>query len=322
MGLVTTILFSGCAMQPYSTLSTVSTTVTFQSFYDDLMPYGIWMDYPGYGQVWHPRLEDDFRPYNTNGYWMYSTEGWAWVSNYNWGWGPFHYGRWMYDDLYGWLWVPGYDWSPAWVTWGDVDDYYAWAPLLPGVNVSVQFNLWRPNLFYWNLCPRKNIYDRDLHKKIERPDRVRDFDNRITIRNNFNTTRTHNQFYSKGPDVKEVEKYSNRKIEEVTLKTVRQVNPVPDTRDDRKVFRPGIPQDPQPREYKRVENDKTDPIRKNDQRPTVQKPEQKKNIEKLPVYKNENRVQPDIKRPERKTEPVKKVPDQQKKPGKPGGGNE
>lgn len=302
------IMFSGCTEPYYSTLSTVSPTVTFQSFYDDLLPYGIWIDYPGYGQVWHPRTDDDFRPYATNGHWTYSNEGWVWVSGYNWGWGPFHYGRWMYDDLYGWLWVPGYEWSPAWVTWGNVDDYYAWAPLMPEVNVSLHFNLWKPHTLYWNLCPRKYIYDHDLHKKIERPDHVRDFTNRVSIINNFNTTRTHKQYYSKGPGVTEAEKYSDRKIEAVNLKTVRKVTPVPDARvDDRKVFRPTIPEEPKPREYKRVENEKINPIRSNEQKPAIQKVEQNRNIEKLPVYKNNIP-------PQKNAEPVKKAPDQQWRP--------
>jgi hypothetical protein len=42
------------------------TTVTYQTFYDELSPYGKWIDYPGYGYVWSP-AEPDFRPYYTNG---------------------------------------------------------------------------------------------------------------------------------------------------------------------------------------------------------------------------------------------------------------
>ena len=49
----------------------------------------------------------------------------------------FHYGRWFYDPYYGWLWVPGYDWSPAWVTWRGGGDYYGWAPIRPGISISI-----------------------------------------------------------------------------------------------------------------------------------------------------------------------------------------
>jgi hypothetical protein len=30
------------------------TTVSYQTFYDELSPYGKWVDYPGYGYVWSP----------------------------------------------------------------------------------------------------------------------------------------------------------------------------------------------------------------------------------------------------------------------------
>ena len=60
-------------------------SVTYQTFYDDLSPYGDWVDYPEYGYVWHPRIAD-FRPYSTGGHWVWADEyQWMWVSNYNWG---------------------------------------------------------------------------------------------------------------------------------------------------------------------------------------------------------------------------------------------
>lgn len=112
-----TFLFSGCATNRAISQGS-SGDITYQTFYNDLSPYGTWIDYPGYGNVWNPSGIADFTPYSSNGYWVYSNAGWSWNSGYSWGWAPFHYGRWFYDDNYGWLWVPGYDWSPAWVTWG------------------------------------------------------------------------------------------------------------------------------------------------------------------------------------------------------------
>ena len=41
------------------------------------------------------------------------------------------------NQAYGWYWVPGYEWAPAWVAWRNNNDYYGWAPLSPGLNVSV-----------------------------------------------------------------------------------------------------------------------------------------------------------------------------------------
>src|ERR1051325_7147885 len=112
-------------------------SVSFQVFYDELSPYGTWVDYPEYGYVWMPSGMPDFVPYYSSGYWAYTDYGWMWVSNYAWGWAPFHYGRWMYDSFYGWIWVPDSYWGPAWVAWGYCDGYYGWAPLKPGMSITV-----------------------------------------------------------------------------------------------------------------------------------------------------------------------------------------
>ena len=132
-----------------------SSDITYQQFYDDLSPYGDWVDYQNYGYVWVP-AEQGFRPYYNNGHWIYTTYGWTWVSNYNWGWAPFHYGRWLYDDAYGWMWVPGYQWAPAWVSWRGGGDYYGWAPLGPGMNINVNIGSEIP-YSYWAFVPNRYI---------------------------------------------------------------------------------------------------------------------------------------------------------------------
>src|ERR1700752_5301314 len=83
-------------------------SVSFQVFYDNLSPYGTWVESPEYGYVWGPDVGPGFTPYGTNGYWVYTDWGWTWVSNYPWGWAPFHYGRWYSDPVYGQVWVPDY----------------------------------------------------------------------------------------------------------------------------------------------------------------------------------------------------------------------
>jgi hypothetical protein len=67
--------------------------VNFQIFYDELSPYGYWVDNLDFGYVWVPDVSPDFTPYGSNGHWIYAYEGWTWVSDYSWGWAPFHYGR-------------------------------------------------------------------------------------------------------------------------------------------------------------------------------------------------------------------------------------
>lgn len=125
---------------------------SYDEFYDELSPYGDWMDYPSYGRVWRPRVEPDFQPYGTNGRWEMSEYGNTWVSDYPWGWAPFHYGRWTFDSYYGWVWIPGYEWGPAWVTWRSGGGYYGWAPLGPGMGLDINININIP-YNYWVFVP-------------------------------------------------------------------------------------------------------------------------------------------------------------------------
>jgi hypothetical protein len=193
----------------YNTNDRYNAEVSYQVFYDQLQPYGNWINYPGYGYVWQPNAGMGFRPYETNGRWVSTVEGWAWASNYSWGWAPFHYGRWLNDPRIGWAWVPGYEWAPAWVTWGRYNDYYAWAPLAPGINISIG-NSWQAPYDYWSCVPQNRIYQSNLTRYVTRPDR-NNIVNNITIINNYNTYNQQN-YYNKGPEYQEVERITRRKI--------------------------------------------------------------------------------------------------------------
>lgn len=259
--------------------SAVTASVTYQNFYDDLSPYGTWIDYPGYGNVWHPMVDGDFRPYLTNGNWDYSNDGWLWSSNYSWGWAPFHYGRWVYDSFYGWLWIPGYEWSPAWVTWGYVDNFYAWAPLLPEVNVGIHFNTWRPNSLYWNLCSRDHILDRDIYNRVENRNTAVNYINRINVYDNFKKTREHNQYYAKGPEAKDVEKYVNHKIEPVSIRDVNKASDGKHDGNNSQVYRPMV-SNPQPREFRRIPDNQVNPVRNNEDHANTAPAQQHENANK------------------------------------------
>jgi Family of unknown function (DUF6600) len=110
----------------------VNVSVTIGGFYDQLTPYGRWIDCR-YGQCWAPGgVAAGWQPY-TNGEWVYTEYGWTWMSNDPWGGDPYHYGTWTFLDRYGWCWVPGTVWAPAWVTWSYGDNYVGWAPLPPTI---------------------------------------------------------------------------------------------------------------------------------------------------------------------------------------------
>ncbi|WP_300602233.1 DUF6600 domain-containing protein [Niabella sp.] len=299
------IILSSCTASYQTQAQVVAPdgTITYQTFYDDLSPYGSWINYPGYGNVWHPSLGADFRPYATGGHWVYSDEGWAWASDYGWGWAPFHYGRWLYDDLYGWLWVPGYDWSPAWVTWGYTGNYYCWAPLMPGISVSSAFGSWRPHSIYWNAVERGHIYDRNLTRVVQGPSVVNNIHNNITIINNFNTTKTNNNYYSRGPRVTDVQQFTKTQINPVSITqhdrnmgNPRKDNAnnrvdrgVPAQHNELNMYRPRVQQPPannvrapQPKEFKQVARNNTRPIQSINDRPMGQRQEQISNVDRLP----------------------------------------
>jgi hypothetical protein len=204
---------------------------TNQVFYDELSPFGTWIDYTDYGYVWIPdNVGNDFRPYATNGYWVYSDYGWTWVSNYSWGWAPFHYGRWFYDDSYGWMWMPGQEWAPAWVTWGSYGDYYCWAPIAPNVNIST--GGWAPTANSWNVVQRRHIARHDMNNYIVRTNAA--VIKNVAVINNINSTNNNhrgdqgnrgrdrgnnvNSGYDRGPGVNDVENATNTRIQTVSVK--------------------------------------------------------------------------------------------------------
>jgi hypothetical protein len=186
--------------------------VSYQTFYDELSPHGRWVDYPGHGYVWVPDAGPDFRPYSSNGHWVYSEDyEWMWVSDYDWGWAPFHYGRWDHDASYGWYWVPGYEWSPAWVAWRDGGDYYGWAPIRPGINISINFNIggYAPPVDFWCFTPRRYItYPRIYDYCVPYRQNVTIINHTTIITNNFRYG--NNYGFRSGPRRYDAERYTGR----------------------------------------------------------------------------------------------------------------
>src|SRR5688500_19771933 len=202
------------------TTTEAQSRVSLQVFYDELQPYGTWMDYGSYGYVCIPRVERDFVPYGTNGYWIQTTYGNTWVSDYEWGWAPFHYGRWLFDDFYGWIWVPDTEWAPAWVAWRSGGGYYGWAPLMLGLNVHLSFHHYdRIPHRYWNFVPYRYVTYRHVYRHcVPRPTIVNVYNHTTIITNNYtdNSRRT----YFTGPSRHEIEKRGGGRA------TVHQINEI------------------------------------------------------------------------------------------------
>jgi hypothetical protein len=182
--------------------------VNFDTFYDDLSPYGTWVEHPTYGEVWIYN-EPGFRPYYTNGHWDYTEYGWTWESDYEWGWAAFHYGRWEFDPSYGWMWIPGYEWAPAWVSWSENDDYYGWAPLGYGLDVSISIG--RIPYDRWVFMPRQYITSSRIYDYCVPFNRNNYIIRNTHVINNYYGTAGRGRFMM-GPDRGDVERFTHARI--------------------------------------------------------------------------------------------------------------
>ncbi|KAA0991327.1 DUF6600 domain-containing protein [Dyadobacter aurulentus] len=200
-------ILSGGVSVSNETQAQPGVSISFQTFYNELSPYGRWVRNPQFGSVWIPDVPRGFQPYSTNGYWEVTEYGNTWVSDYDWGWAPFHYGRWSFDDYNGWFWIPDYEWGPAWVNWRSGGGYYGWAPLGPGMNVNVSINL--PS-FWWVFVPQRYVSYRNWYNYCPPRRRVTHVYNQTVIINNY--YRSNNRTYVYGPRRDEIERVTRRSV--------------------------------------------------------------------------------------------------------------
>jgi hypothetical protein len=212
--------------------------VSFQVFYDELSPYGQWVDNSNYGYVWIPDAGSDFVPYSTEGHWILTNYGWTWVSYYDWGWAPFHYGRWDYDNYYGWFWVPDNEWGPSWVNWRRADGYYGWRPMGPGFNTGFDrdYNSYNDHwIFIRDIDIGKYNIDRYY---VNRNDYNWAFSNSAVI-NNIYFDRNRNTTYISGPARTDVQRVTGKRIRPVTIQ--EKNGPGQDLSDGRLlIYRPQV----------------------------------------------------------------------------------
>jgi hypothetical protein len=262
--------------------------VSYQSFYDDLSPYGTWINYPGYGYVWMPDAGPDFKPYSTNGNWVYTDAGWTWSSDYNWGWATFHYGRWFFEQGFGWMWVPGSEWAPAWVSWRGGGDYYGWAPLGPNVSVDVALGSYNPPVTYWNFVPRQYMGNPGWHNYYVNDSRNVTIINNTKIINNYSGSNRARYAYAPGPDPREVSRVSGAEVRPVQI---REAN-TPGSRvsgNQFNIYRPRVSETPAGRNdaASRPVPARVKPF--SELRPAVQNPNTNTRPSTQPVVENPNR---------------------------------
>ena len=187
--------------------------ISYQVFYDQLSPYGQWVDFPSYGYVWLPNAGPDFYPYSSRGSWIMTDYGWTWLSDYSWGWAPFHYGRWDYDNFYGWYWVPDNVWGPAWVTWRRAPGYYGWAPMGPGMSVDMSFgNNYNNYSNRWIFVREKYFGRNNINRYYaSQNDYEMLFSNSSVINNTYVDNSRHTTYVS-GPTKEDVRGVTGRRV--------------------------------------------------------------------------------------------------------------
>lgn len=288
--------------------------VSFQFFYDELGPYGQWVDHPNYGYVWLPDTGKDFEPYFSDGHWVYTNYGWTWVSYYKWGWAPFHYGRWGYDNYYGWFWVPGNEWGPSWVSWRQADGYFGWQPLGPGISITLSFGSgYNRHYDHWKFVRYRDIHREHVNKYIVRHsnrERERILNNSRIIKETYNDKDRH-ATYITGPSRDVVKRYTGRDVRPAAVreysKPGQEVHQG-EIRLYRPVVREKIENEPRPRPARVIKS--TEVKRSSEQNvprnvnPTNQdrRKEQQQNINK-PYDTRTNKPQP-VARPTQKPDVV------------------
>ncbi|HEY2726632.1 MAG TPA: DUF6600 domain-containing protein [Parafilimonas sp.] len=239
-----------------------SVDVNFSVFYNSLKPYGRWMNNSSYGQVWVSNTRE-FTPYSTGGHWAYTDYGWTWVSDYDWGWATFHYGRWSYNSQYGWYWVPGYEWAPAWVAWRNSNDYSGWAPLSPGLDISIGVSAYNsiPS-GRWVFAPTRYITSPNINRYyVPRTQNVTiikrtNIVNNVSVRNNVR--------YVAGPRREDVERVTHTKIQTYTISNSSRAGRTVVNKNTINVYRPVI-------NNKTVVNNNKTTVNKNSNNTTVNK---------------------------------------------------
>lgn len=200
-------------------ISAQQNDVNFQEFYDQLSPYGQWVEDYNYGYIWIPMAGPDFTPYLSNGYWVFTNYGWMWVSDYDWGWATFHYGRWDYNGSYGWFWVPENEWGPSWVTWRWSQGYYGWAPMRPGVSISITFGNYNdvPN-DRWTFVRDRDIERHDIGRNyVDRKNNINIINSSTVITKTYYDDKRRTTYVA-GPGREDVQKIIGKTINPISVR--------------------------------------------------------------------------------------------------------
>ena len=130
-----------------------------------------------------------------------------------------HYGRWYSDPVYGPMWVPDYEWGPGWVTRRRSEGYYGWAPIEPGIGISLAYSSgYEVPHERWTFVRSRDFGRSNINSYyVARSNNVTIINN-TTVINKERVDNTRNASYNGGPDRMEVEKRSGKRINPVAIK--------------------------------------------------------------------------------------------------------
>ena len=220
-------------MAPRQKAQAQDAMVSYQTFYDELSPYGQWVNDPAYGNVWVPYVEPGFRPYATDGHWAMTDYGNMWISDQPWGWAAYHYGRWTYNGYYGWVWIPGNEWAPAWVNWRYGGGYYGWAPMGPG---QVYGGMYDYPSNYWVFVSPDYLYRQHIYRYYERGD-MNMYINRTTYLT-YDGRGGGDRYY--GPRREDIERDSHRPVQVYRVSDAREAGAASMGPRQVNIYRPSI----------------------------------------------------------------------------------
>jgi len=260
------------AISPIQTLAQ-QVDVSFQIFYDRLNPYGQWIEDPNHGYVWIPSAGSNFVPYLSNGYWLLTDYGWMWISDYDWGWAPFHYGRWDYSNYYGWFWVPDSEWGPSWVTWRRSEGYFGWAPMRPGVSISITFSNYYDLPFdRWVFVRDRDIERRDIGRNyIDRRNNRQLINNSTVINKTFYDDKRRSTYIT-GPERDDVQKVTGKTIKPVAVRERDKPGQTLNN-DQLQIYRPQVEKNDGRNKHAPTDLSKLRDVKRNTERAIKTKPE-------------------------------------------------
>lgn len=160
--------------------------ISYQVFYDQLSPYGQWVDFPSYGYVWLPDAGSDFFPYSSRGYWIMTEYCWTWLSDYNWGWAP---------------------------------GYYGWAPMGPGISIGMSFGSNYNNYSnHWILVNERYFGRKNINRYYASQNDYDMLFSNSTVINNTYVDNTRLTMYVSGPTRSDVRGVTGRRVSSYTIR--------------------------------------------------------------------------------------------------------